>query len=380
MILMSNRFLGFHNCYLLYNEHHGLKERFVRRNMRNVDDSHQNSSKLIAWLVVLPLLVLLGIDTFGNPETVAKLIGIHSFELVIPALLILILYRLKWGPFLGALAQKLMSWGLVVTFTIGSFLTLFDAVTPPNAVYALTRLHQDQICLIALVLGIVLLSNQVTRWWETYWRRVLFALPFIVFYFAFLTSLFPFDVFLELVKEDRLVEYGQFCVLLSGTVISLFISLRFKKIKQQQWFWFFAVCSALFFFIAGDEISWGQRIIGLEVNETVKQINRQSEITVHNLYAVEWLVVYGYFGLSLFGLASKVVSSRLPHVSKLAQFTPSGELFGYFLLPLIFYAGQITVLGGIWHPWAEVAELFLYSGIVLWILLMGRERLALYKS
>jgi len=41
--------------------------------------------------------------------------------------------------------------------------------------------------------------------------------------------------------------------------------------------------AALFFFGAGEEISWGQRILGLETPEVVSEINNKNEINLHNL-------------------------------------------------------------------------------------------------
>ncbi|MEM7119297.1 MAG: hypothetical protein AAF614_43180 [Chloroflexota bacterium] len=45
---------------------------------------------------------------------------------------------------------------------------------------------------------------------------------------------------------------------------------------------------ALFFFVAaGEEISWGQRILGIETPEAIKEINYQDELTLHNLNAFQ---------------------------------------------------------------------------------------------
>ncbi len=43
----------------------------------------------------------------------------------------------------------------------------------------------------------------------------------------------------------------------------------------------------LLFVAAGEEISWGQRLIGLETPESVRRINAQGEINLHNLYGDE---------------------------------------------------------------------------------------------
>lgn len=46
---------------------------------------------------------------------------------------------------------------------------------------------------------------------------------------------------------------------------------------------FLLLLAMLFLFGAGEEISWGQRIIGFETPEVVKEYNRQNEFNIHNL-------------------------------------------------------------------------------------------------
>jgi hypothetical protein len=43
------------------------------------------------------------------------------------------------------------------------------------------------------------------------------------------------------------------------------------------------VLAAVFLFGAGEEVSWGQRIFGVETPESIAEANKQDEITVHNL-------------------------------------------------------------------------------------------------
>lgn len=347
--------------------------------MRGLGRTQQAKSTFITLFVVLPSILLLSLDSFGNPELVAKLIGIHSYQIVIPAIIAILVYRLKKGKFVGKSLSRFLRIGFYLTAIIGSLLTFYDAVTPTNAAFALTRLHQDRIWLLTIFLGLVLLVNQTTDWWKKYWPNVLFAVPFVGFYTAFVTSLFPFDVFLQLVKEDRFIEYSQFWVLLFGSLGSLWTSLRLRKAQQKAWSLFFGICALAFFLVAGDEIAWGQRLLGIEVSEAVKHVNRQDELTVHNLYAVEWLVIYGYFSISLFGVFGHLVCSKFALLNSFVSYMPGKLLTGYFLLPLIFYAAQLKVTGGIWHAWAEVAELYFYSGLVLWILLLGREKVSFLR-
>ncbi len=105
---------------------------------------------------------------------------------------------------------------------------------------------------------------------------ILLALGFIFFY----TDKPQFD---EYVKEDGLVEWITVLGLLSGSIVCF---RRFMKLFRQKsrWFLFITFFLALFlFFAAGEEISWGQRVIGIETPEYFQKNNAQQETNLHNL-------------------------------------------------------------------------------------------------
>jgi len=84
-------------------------------------------------------------------------------------------------------------------------------------------------------------------------------------------------------REDGLVEYGTAIALLlaSMTLLRNGLSLRSKGLKLAAGLTFFY--AFMFFFGAGEEISWGQRIFGWETPDALKEMNRQDETTLHNL-------------------------------------------------------------------------------------------------
>ena len=88
---------------------------------------------------------------------------------------------------------------------------------------------------------------------------------------------------LRFAAEDGLVEYGTAVALLVASLILLRngVSLRGKATRLAVGLTFFY--AFLFFFGAGEEISWGQRIFGWETSEAMKEINRQDETTIHNI-------------------------------------------------------------------------------------------------
>ncbi|WP_306112722.1 MULTISPECIES: hypothetical protein [unclassified Roseovarius] len=88
---------------------------------------------------------------------------------------------------------------------------------------------------------------------------------------------------LKFAAEDGVVEYGTAIALLISSIVlfrnGLSIKGRAGTLAVSLTFFY----SLLFFFGAGEEISWGQRIFGWETSEAMKAINRQDETTLHNI-------------------------------------------------------------------------------------------------
>ena len=85
------------------------------------------------------------------------------------------------------------------------------------------------------------------------------------------------------VKEDGIIEYSTAFFLLFGSLISLFLFV--KSIKNKRFL--ITLTSLMFFvglfFVAGEEISWGQRIFQIETTDYFKEKNMQGELNLHNL-------------------------------------------------------------------------------------------------
>ncbi|WP_299852588.1 hypothetical protein [uncultured Roseovarius sp.] len=88
---------------------------------------------------------------------------------------------------------------------------------------------------------------------------------------------------LKFAAEDGVVEYGTAIALFIASLILIrnALSLRGRATKLAVGLTFFY--ALLFFFGAGEEISWGQRIFGWETSEALKELNKQDETNLHNL-------------------------------------------------------------------------------------------------
>ena len=99
-------------------------------------------------------------------------------------------------------------------------------------------------------------------------------------FFLFYTDIPRFEKY---VQEDGIVEWITVAGLLAGSIVcfSRFIKLFLKRSK---WFLLMTFGLGLFlFFSSGEEISWGQRILGTQSPEYFQINNSQHETNLHNL-------------------------------------------------------------------------------------------------
>lgn len=330
---------------------------------------------LIATISVVISFFLL-LDTFGYSQKTLKILGVDSGLVFLIGLIFIIFVRIKTEFKVFDFEKKLIFFIGIFSILITSVATFFDALTPPNTLYHLTRMNQYQIFMFSVLFGFLMILIQKNNWWQKNQNKIIGFTPYIVLYLLFLVDLFPFDVFEQIIKEDNIIEYLQFLVLFSGGVSCIKIFIKNTKLISP--YILFLICGLVFIFVAGDEIAWGQRILGIESTEKIKELNRQEEITLHNLHIVEWTVQYIYFMIALFGLYGRIFFTKIKFLKKYEKLTPSKKFYGYFLLPIVFFSAQLVIKDGIWHTWSEVAELYLYSGIVLWILSLKDKISMLY--
>jgi len=164
-----------------------------------------------------------------------------------------------------------------------------------------------------------------------------FVVTFIIFYLLYLISrlLFPKTFFLVLFDEDGVFEYLTTVFFL---VASVFFILSLSKNKTFFINIYIFILGLICFFIGMEEISWGQRIFGVETPESLKQINYQEEITVHNLvspnYHPEIYLVIAILCLIFFAFTNNKKYNSLFWVHK--DYLPSKKfLVIAFLLPFI---------------------------------------------
>ena len=195
----------------------------------------------------------------------------------------------------------------------------------------------------------------------------LFPIYYIIFIYGFIYIL-PFGkniiglTWFDLLKlEDGPLEWLQFAEYFISSLFGILIFFKSKKRKSINSF-IWLILSAFCFFIAAEEISWGERIIGISLN-SLTEISIQSETNLHNLpffhnYLLDPILVsicifFGWVGWR-----------KWPYLNSI----PSKKLSLFFLITALYiFYYEISWASTIQHIRndLEIYEFLLSSGIFL---------------
>ncbi len=180
-------------------------------------------------------------------------------------------------------------------------------------------------------------------------------LCFILFSFVMIVDA---PLFQSLHREDGPVEYFGFLFLFltSVTLLRTFYQQREKTRMSTIALLLLFGAGVVFLFAAGEEISWGQRILGFKTPESLEQINDQNEFNLHNIQkgVIDQSVRYGLVLFSIIGTGYWAMGKK--------------RLFGIHL-PDIFTIQSIA-LCGIYQHNAFLDKAYYMSAGILMILLI----------
>jgi hypothetical protein len=92
-----------------------------------------------------------------------------------------------------------------------------------------------------------------------------------------------YEAFWEIVKEDGVAEYLTALFLFASAITFVFKTASAVRMRNPKQIFFGVMVVLMFIFGAGEEISWGQRLFGIETGEYFMANNYQKEINLHNL-------------------------------------------------------------------------------------------------
>ncbi|KUK84170.1 MAG: hypothetical protein XD98_0142 [Microgenomates bacterium 39_6] len=175
-------------------------------------------------------------------------------------------------------------------------------------------------------------------------NKIIFWLPLFLTLAFFIFRIINRQKYFLLIQEDGPVEYLQSFFYLVAAILGLVITGHFFKNNQKKLALIYLFFSLGLFFIAGEEISWGQRIFGLDNPDFFAQHNTQEEISIHNLGPIQDLLHFGYILVGFWGafgyFLAQPILKRYPKLKKNNNqllFLPQPITKLYFLLVALFY-------------------------------------------
>ncbi len=164
---------------------------------------------------------------------------------------------------------------------------------------------------------------------------VLFGVILAVYY------LFPVH-YVYLIVDDTPAEYATTTAYLAGCFLLAWAMITNRDART-------LVCALLLlfmFFVGMEEISWGQRIIGIETSDFFMQHNHQREFNLHNLRFVKYTKMLFHNGMLAWLLLSWIPWRKLGILGRLLEWFRVPKIpphaAPYFIMALVFaYLGII---------------------------------------
>lgn len=165
-----------------------------------------------------------------------------------------------------------------------------------------------------------------------------------MYVFPFLTLIYILLYFLNeslyrhLIKEDSITEWLTFLFLIVAGFLSFLIALRIKT-KHGYFHWFFILFFAFNILAGMEEISWGQRVFGLETTGVFKEHSDQNEINLHNTFQGIFQIKTKHIALVVLFVYGVI----LPWLMQNKKKETSNMLLRQFIFPPIFLSGGFLI-------------------------------------
>ena len=205
------------------------------------------------------------------------------------------------------------------------------------------------------------------------------AIPFVVALIGVLA--FPFrGLYAVLANEDGVVEWSQFILLVLLVALYAHIALLLWRADRRWLAALYGLAAIGSLFIAGEEISWGQRVLGFATPEGLEEVNDQGETNVHNIGIVVKVFNLVVVAICVAAVVAPILRwtgwrERARSVADYALIPPLA-LIPAFLFPFahrVVRLGLLPDVGARATKYAEFAEVSFYFGLFVFALLLRRH-------
>ena len=313
---------------------------------------------------------------------------------------------LKIGACFGVfICILLMCFALYFTPNFVSYNLSPDGILSQNTILGinLIRLCFAVLSTIGLLVSVLCITkpNMVSQFYSNLDRirvlkLMLFLSPVMFVICAVLIKLACYGYYKFMVEEDSIIEWLTFLCYFIAFMVSFSISINYYRSKSTLFCLMYMLLSIGLFFIAMEEISWGQRIFNVPTPKFFLNYNYQKEMNIHNfnLFPLHTLyIIVGFYGaFTRFFIPKRV---NIKYSSMVDLFVPDYYLFIYFFVVggIYFYIDYIssiavTLFGdsfgcGPGHIMIEKdqepAELLLSCGFLLFVII-NKYRLVRNKT
>ena len=221
------------------------------------------------------------------------------------------------------------------------------------------------------------------RLWDVSLRAalVIALTPVVVAMAMFLVADDP-RTFFWLSDEDHPIEWLQFALLVGAIAGFAVTALRLRRLGYTAAAVVTGGLTLGLFLIAGEEISWGQRILGFGTPSSLQ--NAQDEATLHNIRGLHQYFVHGVAIIGLYGAVAPLVwyavRSRRARTPLNRLLVPPLFLSFAFAIPFLYRGVRFTFAPEVRYPnhigqiveYSETTELCLYFGVLVFAVLYLR--------
>ena len=182
----------------------------------------------------------------------------------------------------------------------------------------------------------------------------------------------------RLIQEDAFCENVQAATYLASFLLAVLLLAEAVAQRALPRAFLLACLSLALLLTFGEEISWGQRILGYAAPDFFLQYNRQKEVSIHNLCSVHEKLHLAYVIIGLYG-ALGWLPWRLPYLNRLQRESRLAALLAppwyaslYFLglsglYALLTFPNPLFASGRVVFRDQEPAELLLAMGMLIWV-------------
>ena len=183
---------------------------------------------------------------------------------------------------------------------------------------------------------------------------------------------FAVDLFHDLIDEDHPVEWLQVVVSFGAALAFAVAAVRARRRGRRGLVVLYVLVALACLVVAGEEISWGQRIFGWGTPEELEDLNHQGEANIHNINVVQKLFNAGEMMAGLYGCLVPIlwavprIRARLGRLDPLL--VPPLCLVGLFFLPFAYRAARLVFLRNAGErvvELGEIPELSFYVGLLV---------------